>query len=110
MKKLIEKLKDIWESVKDSSTIVRWFIILSVIFGLMLVAGFEVEEFRVTILLIWYGFISTALSSLLTYVYGKVNYHSPKDNISAMGQVAIFCATMLFSGLIILGTYIAQYN
>lgn len=99
-----------WNKVKDSNTAVRWLVILAGIFTLMIFAGFEIEEFRVTLLVIWYGFVTTAFSSLLTYVYGKVNYHKPDDQVSAIGQVAIFCATMLFSGLIILGTYIAQYN
>lgn len=110
LKNTKEKLKSIWENIMDSNTLVRWLIVLSGIFGLMVIAGFDIEEFKVTLLLIWYGLISTALANLLTYVYGKINYHKPNDQMSILGQIIIFAATMLFSGLVIFGTYIAQYE
>lgn len=114
-KKLWNNIKNldiakIWDNIIDSNTAVRWLLVLSGIFGLMLLAGFDIEEFRVTILLIWYGLISTALANFLNYVYGKINYHKPNDQMSTLGQIIIFAATMLFSGLVIFGTYIAQYE
>lgn len=106
----MEKLRNIWDNIMDSNTFVRWLLVLGGIFGLMLLAGFDIEEFKVTILLVWYGLISTALANFLTFVYGKINYHKPNDQMSTLGQIIIFAATMIFSGLVIFGTYIAQYE
>lgn len=107
----MEFLKKFLESVTDSSnSYMRWLILISILFVLMLFAGFRIEEFKVTLLIIWYGIISTALASVINYVYGKINYHKPDNDIAVIGQVVIFASTMLFTGLVLLGTYIAQFN
>lgn len=106
----METIKKLWENITNSNTYVRWIILVGVLFTLMLFAGFRIEEFKVTFLIIWYGIVATALSSVINYIYGKVNYHKPETDVAVIGQVIIFASTMLFAGLIILGTYIAQFN
>lgn len=112
---MIDKIKEIYVSVKewilDSPTMLRWIILLGAFFALMLFAGFKIEEFKVTLLLLWYAVVTTIIASSMTYLYGKVNYHKAKTNPTfIIAQVAIFIGTYLFSGLVILGTYIAQFN
>lgn len=110
-KNIMELLKKIWENITDSSnSYMRWLILVSILFVLMLFAGFRIEEFKVTFLIIWYGIVATALSSVINYIYGKINYHKPDNDIAVIGQVVIFASTMLFTGLVLLGTYIAQFN
>ncbi len=96
--------------VKNSPTALRWAIIICLFYGLLRIFGFQAQEFKVSILLVWYGILSCGLASLLSYVYGKVNYHDPENDSMVYGQVGIFIGTLLFSGLVILGTYIAQYH
>lgn len=101
----------IWDKIDDSNTFMRWIMIIGVAFLLMMTAGFELEEFRVSVLIIWYALLSTAIASFMNFVYGKVNYHKAKDDPThIIAQAIIFVGVYLFSGLIVLGTYIAQYN
>ena len=102
---------NVWDKINDSNTIVRWLMIIGVAFALMLFAGFELEEFRVSILIFWYALLSTVIASFMNFVYGKVNYHKAKtDHTYIIAQTIIFVGVYIFSGLVILGTYIAQYN
>lgn len=108
IKETYQKIKD-W--VIDSPTSLRWIIMIGTFFIIMLFAGFRIEEFRVTVLLTWYSLVSTMIASGTSYIYGKVNYHKAKTNpVFILAQVGIFIGVYLFSGLVILGTYIAQFN
>lgn len=107
---MLTHLKKAWESIQNSNTLVRWALVVGVFFALMLVSGFQIQEFRVSLLLLWYGVLSCALSSFFTYTYGKVNYHKASTDSEIIGQAIIFVGTLIFSGLVILGTYIAQYH
>lgn len=111
MEKIKSYLKTAWSWVDDSPSFVRWTLLAGVFLILAKVAGFDLEEFRVTILIVWYSILSTIIASFMTYAYGKVNYHRAKtDPVFIQAQVEIFKAVYQFSGLVILGTYIAQYN
>lgn len=108
-------IKEMFENIKewaiDSPTSLRWLLMGGAFFVLMLFAGFEIEEFRVTVLLAWYSLVSTMIASATAYLFGKVNYHKAKTNPTfILAQVGIFIGVYLFSGLVILGTYIAQFN
>lgn len=111
----IETIKNIILSFKewllDSPTFIRWALILASIVVIFKFAGIEWEEFKVAILLFWYSTVSTVIAAFMSYVYGKVNYHKAKtDPVFIQAQVEIFKGVYLFSGLVILATYIAQFN
>ena len=103
-------LKNMWRKIMNSMAFVRWAILLGSIFIMMRYMGFDLEEFRVTVLIIWYLLISTVLSMIISYIYGKINYHNPDDSTSALGQIIIFAAVAIATATIVGGTYIAQYN
>lgn len=106
-----DKINSIYEAIMDSNTMVRWFLICGALFLILQYGGFSKEEIRVTYLLFWYSTIATVIASFTNFVYGKVNYHKAKtDSTFIQAQSNIFYAVYLLTGLVILGTYIAQFN
>jgi hypothetical protein len=106
-----EGLMKLWDYIDDSNTLVRWTLIFGSMFAVLHFGGFMTQEIRVTFLLFYYTTVATIIASFTNYVYGKVNYHKAKDNPDMIkAQAEIFYAVYLMCGLIILGTYIAQFN
>lgn len=103
--------KKIWNWIDDSPTILRWILLICIFYGILKIFNIQMEEIRVSLLLVWYSIIATTIASFMSYVYGKVHYHKTENNPTLIyAQIVIFVGVYLFSGLVILGTYIAQYN
>jgi hypothetical protein len=104
--------KKIWNWIDDSPTVLRWILLVCLFYGILELFNIQTQEIRVSLLLVWYSIVSTTIASFMSYVYGKVHYHKTKEDNPTLifAQIAIFVGVYLFSGLVILGTYIAQYN
>jgi hypothetical protein len=101
----------VWSYIDDSNTFVRWALVGLAGYLMLHFGGFMEAEIRITYLLVYYSLVATLIASFMTYVYGKVNYHKAKDDATLIkAQSEIFYAVYLLCGLIILGTYIAQFN
>lgn len=100
----------IWQSIEDSNTYVRWILITGILYGIMRMVGFQPQEFKVTWLVIWYAILTVGLSNFVLFIYTKVNYHKLDDESTKQSQARIFEAVATLVGLIVLGTYIAQYH
>lgn len=100
----------LWNTIEDSNTYVRWILITGLLYMLMRFVGFQPQEFRVTWLVIWYALLTTGLSNFILFIYTKINYHKLDDESTKQAQARIFEAVAQLVGLIVLGTYIAQYH
>jgi hypothetical protein len=87
--------------------------LLSIFAGVTYFAGVRKEEIQVAFLLLWYAIIATVIASIMAYSYGKISYHKASYDGGAeliRAQISIFGYVYTFCGLVILGTYLAQFN
>lgn len=112
---MLQKIKEValkvWDVIDDSNTFIRWALLGGAVYIMLHFGGFMEAEIRITYLLVYYSLVATLIASFMTYVYGKVNYHKAQNDPTLVrAQSEIFYSVYLLCGLIILGTYIAQFN